>query len=111
MQTDRYLTKDSQISEYISFLNSLDLKTNIVEIIELQGQSGDCLGGWTRIESIVCINDNHEIYEIDLRFAWDRQIFQQHLYDYGWNELTLLGSRQDRSRHKRLEERRVGKEC
>lgn len=111
MQTDQYLIKDSQISEYILFLNSLDLKTNIIEIIELRGRCSagagfppmaDCLQGWTMIESIVCINDNREVYEIDIRFAWEPQIFQQHLYDHGWNESTLLGAQQQQSRHKRI---------
>ena len=102
MQTDRYLIKNPQTSEYILFLNSLDLKTNIIEIIELRGRSTDCLQGWIMIESIVCINDNREIYEIDIRFAWDRQIFQQHLYDHGWNESTLLGAHQQQPRYKRI---------
>lgn len=111
MQTDQYLIKDSQISEYILFLNSLDLKTNIVEIIELRGRSStgagfspttDRLRGWAKIESIICVNDNREIYEIDIRFAWSRQIFQQHLYDHGWNKSTLLSLQQQRPRHKRI---------
>ena len=102
MQTDRYLIKNPQTSEYILFLNSLDLKTNIIEIIDLRGRTTDCLQGWIMIESIVCINDNREIYEIDIRFAWDRQIFQQHLYDHGWNESTLLAAHQQQPRHKRI---------
>jgi Glycosyl transferase family 2 len=102
MQTDQYLIKDLQISEYILFLNSLDLKANIIEIIELRGQTTDCLKGWTRIESIVCISDNREIYEIDIRFAWSRQIFQQHLYDHDWNKSTLLSVQQQQPRHKRI---------
>jgi Glycosyl transferase family 2 len=107
MQTDRYLIKDSQISEYILFLNSLELKTNIVEIIDRRSRFSDAEAppakkGWATIESIVCINDNSEIYEIDIRYAWSHQIFQQHLYDHGWNESILLTAREQQSRHKRI---------
>jgi hypothetical protein len=89
-----YQCKDNDIksSEYILFLNSIDLKINIVDLIEIREHSKDCLIGWTGIKSLTCVSDEKDIYEIDIRFAWGRQIFKQNLYDYSWNESILLCS-------------------
>jgi hypothetical protein len=94
--------QSSNISAYRSFLNSLNLKTKIVDIVSIQSHSGDCLMGWTGIQSIVCMTDCQELYDIDIRFAWSSEIFNQHRYDYGWDRSTLLCSRDRRhkSRHK-----------
>jgi hypothetical protein len=91
-----------KLSEYLLFINSLDLKTNMIEIVDIQEHAPDCLAGWTGIRSIIASSDRQEIYEIDIRLAWSSQIFKQHLYDYGWNQSILLGGndRQQQPRHK-----------
>ncbi len=86
------MNNNLKLHEYISFLNSLDLKVNIVDIIEIRENLGDCLAGWTEVKSIICISDRKEIYDIDIRFAWDSKVFKQHLYDYGWNQSIILNS-------------------
>jgi Glycosyl transferase family 2 len=88
----RQIEKDPKFSEYIPFLNSLDLDVNIVSIVNILDHSPGFLAGWSGVKSITCINDRSETYEIDIRFALDNQIFQQNLYDYGWNESILLCS-------------------
>jgi Glycosyl transferase family 2 len=86
------MNNNLKLHEYISFLNSLDLKINIVDIIEVRENLGDCLADWMEVKSIICRSDKKEIYDIDIRFAWDSKVFKQHLYDYGWNQSILLHS-------------------
>jgi Glycosyl transferase family 2 len=102
---DYQFTKHSpELAEYSLFLNTLDPNLKIVEILSIQQHSDDCLPGWQGIKSIVCTNDRQELYDIDIRFAWGTQIYQQHLYDCGWSQSTLLCSRDRRhqSRHKKI---------
>jgi hypothetical protein len=97
----RSTKQDIKISEYILFLNSLNLKTKIVDIVSIHEASEDCLMDWIGIKSIVCMNDRQELYDIDIRFAWGDQIFKQHLYDFGWNQSNLLCSKERRHKSRR----------
>jgi Glycosyl transferase family 2 len=103
MMLDYQFTKHSpELAEYSLFLNAIDPNLKIVEILSIQPHSAEWLAGWQGIESIVCTNDRQELYDIDIRFAWGAQVCQQHLYDYGWNQTTLLcpRTRRHKSRHK-----------
>ena len=100
---DYQFTKHSpELAEYLLFINAIDPHLKIVEILSIQQHDADCLVGWQGIKSIVCVNDRQELYDIDVRFAWGNQILQQHLYDHGWNQSTLLcpRDRRHKSRHK-----------
>jgi hypothetical protein len=103
MQNYLSLKKDSKLSEYILFLNSLDLQVNIVNIIEIQDLTEeDCALGWVGVKTLICINDRQDIYEIDIRFAWGNHIFQQHLYDFCWNQSILLCSNNKHKSRRKL---------
>ena len=99
-----YQCKDNDLgsSECILFLNSIDLKVNIVDVIEIKEHSEDCLIGWEGIKSITCLSDKQDIYEVDIRFAWSKQIFTQNLYDYSWNESILLNLTDDQQPRSKL---------
>ncbi|MBE9170090.1 glycosyltransferase [Pleurocapsales cyanobacterium LEGE 06147] len=52
------------------------------------------MAGWEGITSLICLGDDREIYDIDIRYAWGAEIFKQNLCDYGWSEETLLNKSQ-----------------
>jgi hypothetical protein len=81
---------ETTLTEYISFLNSLNLEINTTDIINVQDPPKNSLSGWIGIKSFTCTNDKKDVYDIDVRFAWSDQIFKQHLYDHGWNNSILL---------------------
>jgi Glycosyl transferase family 2 len=90
MIDSQQIDKERKISEYLLFLNSLGKDIQILDIIGIQDHSENCLIGWNGVKTITGINAEGKIYEIDIRFAWDNQIFKQDLYDHGWNTSTLL---------------------
>jgi hypothetical protein len=81
---------DLNLSNYLSFFNSIELNIKIVEVISVRDRSADCGKGWIGIESIICRSETKEIHEIDIRFAWNSKIFKQHLYDYECDRLTPI---------------------
>jgi Glycosyl transferase family 2 len=84
------ISDDLDLSNYILFLNSLDLNINFIEAIGIRDCSADNGKDWIGIESIICLSETQGIYEIDIRFAWSSQIFKQHLYDYGFDRLESV---------------------
>jgi hypothetical protein len=96
------MTSDNKISEYISFLNSLDLSSKFLSAVEIEDRVADSMMGWKGIKSLECITDKKELCDVNIRFAWSGQIFRQHLYDFGWDRFTLLYSDRKKSqfRHK-----------
>jgi Glycosyl transferase family 2 len=100
MQYDRSTKKDPLSDEYKSFLNSLNLNINIVETIDINHHASDCLSGWMGLKSLVCSSEDRETYEIDLRLAGNDRIFEQYLYDFGWDRSSLLSVADQQPRHK-----------
>ena len=87
---------------YLSFLNDLELTTEFSTCCEIQAHKNNIMTGWWGVNSLICLGDNQDIYDIDLRYAWGKEIFKQHLFDHGWSEETLLDKQQKKqnSRHK-----------
>ena len=78
------------LSDCLAFLNRLKLGFEITKIKEQLIHSFDSLSGWHGLRSLVCEGRSQQIYDVDIRYAWGKEIFQQHLFDYGWNIETLL---------------------
>lgn len=88
---------------YVTFLNQLELGISFEEIATKSPHSDSELRGWKGILSLVCRDRQQQLYDVDMRYAWGREIFTQHLIDYGWTEGTLLFRKsfsQSNSRHK-----------
>lgn len=75
---------------YLSFLNSLDLNIQVLKILDIRQHDSKAISGWKGINSLTCLSQDDELYDIDIRYAWDEKIFQQNLIDHGWNEKTLV---------------------
>lgn len=98
-QKDKYLSKPS---EYLLFLNSLKIAIEFEEIIQIDSHHSQSMIGWFGISSLICLNNQGEIYDLDIRYAWGTEIFRQNLVDYGWDEITLLHKKNpnESNRHK-----------
>ena len=77
-------------SDCMTFLNRLKLGVKITEVKEQLPHSFDSLSGWQGLRSLVCVSSQQQVYDVDIRYAWGKEIFQQHLFDYGWDIETLL---------------------
>ena len=75
---------------YLSFFNNLEFSINFLDCLTIKPHQTESMVGWQGIESISCLDTNQEIYDIDIRYAWGKEIFQQNLFDHGWTEDTLL---------------------
>ena len=93
---------DSKKSEgYLHFINSLQLNINFVNIESASIRSVKSMNGWCDIETLVCLNDDGELYDVDIRYAWKSDIFKQYLFDTEWNEdIFLTASENTRKRFK-----------
>ena len=81
-----------QSENYLNFLNNLELPVRLIEIIKLEKHRSGDMFGWQGLTSLTCQSQAGEIYDIDVRYAWSEQIFQQHLIDYLWNDTNLLST-------------------
>jgi hypothetical protein len=85
----------------IEFINSLSLPINIVSVIQQQPHASKAMSGWVGICSLVTQTDRSQIYDIDLRYAWGDEIFNQFLFDCGWNQELLINCKsRGENRHK-----------
>lgn len=75
---------------YLQFINSLQLAIKFVNIETISIHSFKSMVGWSGIETLVCLSDSGEIYDIDIRYAWGAEIFKQYLFDHAWGENILL---------------------
>ncbi|VEP13236.1 hypothetical protein H1P_190035 [Hyella patelloides LEGE 07179] len=89
-------------TQYLSFLNSLGFPVQQQKIIEIKSHSISNLTGWQDLKTLVCLAETGEIYDIDFRYAWGSEIWQQNLVDHGWCESTLLAKKPENEskRHK-----------
>jgi len=58
--------------------------------------------GWCSLETLVCLSDSDEIYDIDVRYSWGLEIFKQNLFDHGWNKNILLEKSKNKKRRFKL---------
>lgn len=79
---------------YLSFLNDLELSTKFSTCLDIKSHQTTAMRGWQGINSLVCLSDKQEIYDIDIRYGWGAEIEGQNLIDCGWSEATLLAQKQ-----------------
>ena len=84
---------NSKTEAYLAFLKKLDLPFNIIDISEKESLDL-VLSGWRPIISLNCRDELGEVYEIDLRYAWGKEIWRQNYFDLSWDEYRLLTKRQ-----------------
>lgn len=77
-------------SNYLAFLKQLELGIKLDTITTQQPHANTNLVGWKGLSNVVCTDQNQQIYDVDFRHAWSREIFNQHLFDFGWTENILL---------------------
>lgn len=75
---------------YLSFLNKLNLPFQAIAILKQEPHPDSLMSGWKGLVSLTCLDAAEQQHEIDIRYAWGREIWQQHLFDYGWDEDKLL---------------------
>ena len=74
---------------YLNFINQFNLPI-LSTIINLEIDNSEVMIGWINISSMICKTEEGKIYDIDVRYAWGKEIFQQDTFDFGWTETTLL---------------------
>ena len=89
-KTSNSSRESKNFNEYLLFLNSLKSSCDFKAVLEVNQNVLKGMAGWEAITSLVCLNHNSELYDIDIRYAWGEEIFKQHLFDHGWSEATLL---------------------
>ncbi|BAY12876.1 glycosyltransferase family 2 protein [Calothrix sp. NIES-2098] len=91
-----------EFSTYLSFLNSLKLCVSLVAVVKVISHKSENMAGWQGLESLTCLSEDSQIYEIDVRYAWGSEIFKQNLVDHGWSESHLLDKhlKNEHPRHK-----------
>ncbi|MDM3862941.1 MAG: glycosyltransferase family 2 protein, partial [Aphanizomenon gracile PMC644.10] len=75
---------------YLKFINSLQLAIKFVNIETVSIHSFKSMVGWSGIETLVCLSNSDELYDVDIRYAWGEEIFKQYLFDHGWCDNILL---------------------
>ena len=82
------ITSDRSIPQ-LDFLNSLELPIDFGQIEETETNTNP-LRGWQGLSSFDCFDRAKRIYQVEIRYAWDENIFKQDLFDFGWSEAELL---------------------
>jgi hypothetical protein len=73
----------SNFENYLIFLNELEFSSRFSAIVESYKQDDHfVLSGWQGLECLICLSENNELYEVDIRYAWGEEIFQQNAIDY-----------------------------
>lgn len=92
----------SGFNTYLSFLNSLGFCTSFVAVLKAISHKSENMAGWKGLESLTCLSEDSQLYNIDIRYAWGSKIFKQNLVDHGWNESQILYTplRNEPHRHK-----------
>ncbi|MBS9383924.1 MAG: glycosyltransferase [Dolichospermum sp. BR01] len=94
---------DSKKSEsYLHFINSLQLDINFANIELVSIHSVKSMTGWCGIETLVCLTDGGEIYDVDIRYAWEADIFKQDLFDNRWNKNLFLTASENKIKRFKL---------
>lgn len=80
----------SNTFDYLAFINEIKLPVKLISLISQCEHNTKSLSGWQGLKSFVCQDRYNQIYDIDIRYAWEQAIFQQNLFDYGWTLETIL---------------------
>lgn len=83
----------SGFGPHLSFLNSLGLSVRLTTVVEAMSHSSNSMAGWQGLQSLTCLGEDGQLYDIDIRYAWGSEIFKQNLVDHGWTGATLLHKR------------------
>lgn len=86
----RFPTPLPEFKAYLSFFNGLEQSNWLVSVIEAGLHQNQEIAGWKGLESLICLSEDNQIYDIDIRYAWGSEIFKQNLIDHGWTESQLL---------------------
>ena len=88
-------TKALLEEQYLSFLSNLSLPCQLVSLVEQREHPQLKLAGWQGITTLICRDREASLWEIDIRHAWSGEIFQQNLFDHGWNQANLTTNSTD----------------
>ena len=84
----------SKTEVYLAFIEKLNLPFNIINIADIKQSPNRTFIGWRPIICLNCKDESERVYEIDLRYAWGKEIWRQNYFDLGWEETRLLTKRQ-----------------
>ena len=84
----------TKIEAYLAFIKKLNLPFNIIDIADIKQSPALTLIGWRPIICLNCRDELDRVYEIDLRYAWGKEIWRQNYFALGWEETRLLTKRQ-----------------
>jgi Glycosyl transferase family 2 len=89
-------------SKRVDLLNSLNIDVLFKEIISVlpHEHEPNNKNTWLGLEAWIGITTEDKIYDVDVRATSSNAIFYQNLYDFGWNESTLLAKKNYPERHK-----------
>lgn len=85
---------NSETEAYLALLQKLNLPFNIIDISEIKQSADVVISGWRPIIDLICRDELERVYEIDLRYAWGKEIWRQNYFDLAWNETRLLNKKQ-----------------
>ncbi|MCI0621953.1 MAG: glycosyltransferase [Acidobacteria bacterium] len=74
----------------LEFLNRLDFRVRFSKIRGRKLSASDKGMGWRSLEILTLLGEDGTLYEVDVRYAWQRDIFGQNLIDFGWDQLDRL---------------------
>ena len=80
----------TEFKEYLLFLNNLGYSTNFIAVLKVTSHKTNSMVGWRGLELLTCLSQENEIYDIDIRYAWNSIIFKQNLVDHDWTEKNFL---------------------
>jgi hypothetical protein len=88
------IAKNSKTEAYLAFIKKLNLSFNVIDILDFKQSPNLTLSGWQPIITLTCRDELDRVYEIDLRYAWGKEIWRQNYFDLAWDETRLLTKRQ-----------------
>ncbi len=74
----------------LEFLNNFEVLPRFKRVDRLEQHPDLGMPGWYGLASLTCIDVLGEIYDLDVRYAWGKEIWKQSLVDYGESPQTLL---------------------
>jgi hypothetical protein len=83
-----------------SFINEACPWMKLDSILAVEEHRSPNLTGWMGLCTCIGQTKNGQLYEVDLRWAWDAAILQQRLWDIGWSEVLLMDKGQRPEQHK-----------
>jgi hypothetical protein len=83
----------------LEFISGQAPSCQLTKILACHPHADWHLTGWKGLYSLLAQDGAGARWEIDVRWAWSKAVAQQHLWDFGWQEGSLLENRR-RNAHK-----------